>query len=437
MEFVLLLLNRVVFGGAILSIFFLTKFNKNKSVKFSDLFGSYLGFFTFGMFVVHSFIPVIQLIYPQFNRLSNYSFEDSTYSVLFCVLYYLTFLITYVSLTRFLKIKNSSVDIDSIDTSKVSCLLFLVTMPATLSVFFIVKIITQSNFAELLINRIELFRGLGGVLLLSNLFIFIGLFLFANYLKSRKFKFIFLYFIVVFFMLILFTAIGSRNSFFIFLITNLCFFSILGGGLTFRKLIFYTSIFLVFFTFVGLVRMRVDNIEEVNLFSSLFENIAHSLISVFGTDEMFRFLLEKEFVDWQFGSTFLAGVTNFIPRGIWLDKPFGAGPLLTNFISPGSYGLKQSGLSSYTTGIIAESYMNFGILSLIVIAPLNAFIGVLIDKIKVKSFYSLCLKSYFLVIFGFALFYSEFLGLLARGLYVGFPIIVSLIIVEKLTLGRK
>jgi hypothetical protein len=173
-------------------------------------------------------------------------------------------------------------------------------------------------------------------------------------------------------------------------------------------------------------------LDNVNLIDSLFDNVLHSLISVFGTDEMLRFLLEKDYSDWQYGSTYIASFTNFIPRGVWEDKPLGAGPLLTNFISPGAYELGRSNISSYTTGLMSEIYMNFGYIGIIIVAPLQAFLAVLIDRIKLKGFYSLCLRSYLLVLFGFAVCYSEFLGLLARALYVSIPVIISMFIKERI-----
>lgn len=428
---------RFFFGLLVFIIFFIVNNGKLKKAKFSDLFSTYLGVFSLGMIVVHSLMPIIQILFPEFNRISNFSLAYDSSVIIFCIVYYIIFLVVYLYFSNALKVRGKEVMIANIANIKTRYLYFLIFLPAIISVFFILKILTQANLAELLINRIEAFRGLGGILLLSNLFIFIALFLFVKYFYTRKHKYLFLYLCTVLFMLALFTAIGSRNSFFIFIITNMCFYFIIGGRLSFFRITAYGMALLLIFTFVGLIRVRLGNIENIDVFSSLISNLVESLISVFGTDEMFRYILEHEFNDWQFGTTFLAGFSNFIPRGIWPDKPLGAGPLITNFINPGSYGIGLSGISSYTTGIITEAYMNFGYFSLVFIAPLNALVGIGIDKIKVVSFYSLCLKSYLIVMLGFAIFYSEFLGLLARALYVGFPIVLSVIFVDKFKNGSK
>lgn len=56
-----------------------------------------------------------------------------------------------------------------------------------------------------------------------------------------------------------------------------------------------------------------------------------------------------------YGMTFMTLFTNFIPRKIWPDKPDTGGVVLTN-----EYTLGWGGLSNLSTGLFAESYINFG-----------------------------------------------------------------------------
>lgn len=75
-----------------------------------------------------------------------------------------------------------------------------------------------------------------------------------------------------------------------------------------------------------------------------------------------------------YGGNFIAIVTGPIPRALWPNKPVGGGPYLRNLISPGSYDIVSgSRLTSYSPGIIAESYMAFWAFGIVVIAP---FFGV-------------------------------------------------------------
>ena len=61
------------------------------------------------------------------------------------------------------------------------------------------------------------------------------------------------------------------------------------------------------------------------------------------------------------GKTFIAAAVGFVPRRLWPGKPLGGGPYLTNMVNPGGYDLTGgTNISSYTTGLVVESYMNFG-----------------------------------------------------------------------------
>lgn len=117
-----------------------------------------------------------------------------------------------------------------------------------------------------------------------------------------------------------------------------------------------------------------------------------------------------------FGRTYLAGLVVVVPRRIWPEKPLGAGPYLRNEIRPGTYVLGGRGNSSYTTGLITESIMNF------------SFIGPPIISILLGICFGLVRNGYFrsqnpvkrtLFIFLMAsltvtFLYSEFLGWFAR-----------------------
>ena len=85
----------------------------------------------------------------------------------------------------------------------------------------------------------------------------------------------------------------------------------------------------------------------------------YGLDGSFGNDEINDALEELPYRP-LWGQTYLAGLLAFVPRAVWLDKPVGAGPQITNWIAPDSYVIGRSGISSVTTGLMFEAKMNFG-----------------------------------------------------------------------------
>jgi len=87
-----------------------------------------------------------------------------------------------------------------------------------------------------------------------------------------------------------------------------------------------------------------------------------SVLDIFGSNENMLWLLSNsDYMEYLYGSTYLSVLVGPIPRAFWAAKPTGAGPILKNWIAPGSYDLiGGENISSYTTGAISESYMNFG-----------------------------------------------------------------------------
>lgn len=135
----------------------------------------------------------------------------------------------------------------------------------------------------------------------------------------------------------------------------------------------------------------------------------------FGNDENLLWLLEYGH-PYYWGHTYLAGITNLVPRELWPDKPWGAGPEIRNLIYPGSYVLGGEGNSSITTGFLTEAQMNFGFIGILAVT----IAWVLVVRRAVVSL--LCAESVFrqsLIIFTLcflttAFVHSEFLGFFGR-----------------------
>ncbi|MCY1225243.1 oligosaccharide repeat unit polymerase [compost metagenome] len=72
-------------------------------------------------------------------------------------------------------------------------------------------------------------------------------------------------------------------------------------------------------------------------------------------------LFDQKFDAYRYGATIFAATLGLIPRSIFPEKPIGAGPVMKNIISPNSYDLSGGeNISSVTTGLPAEGYINFG-----------------------------------------------------------------------------
>jgi len=90
-------------------------------------------------------------------------------------------------------------------------------------------------------------------------------------------------------------------------------------------------------------------------------DVAERIVQSYGDQENIIWLVDnpQEFL---FGKTILAALVGWVPRRFWEDKPLGGGPHLRNMVKPGSYDLRTgANLTSYTTGLPAEAFMNFGV----------------------------------------------------------------------------
>jgi len=67
-------------------------------------------------------------------------------------------------------------------------------------------------------------------------------------------------------------------------------------------------------------------------------------------------IFAADVIDLHYGSTFVAAVTNLIPRPLWPGKPDSAGLVITKEY----LGDRWLGTSNITAGLLAESVMNFG-----------------------------------------------------------------------------
>jgi oligosaccharide repeat unit polymerase len=69
----------------------------------------------------------------------------------------------------------------------------------------------------------------------------------------------------------------------------------------------------------------------------------------------------------QNGSTYLAGITSFVPRAIWPDKPLPANVVVSEILTPTRYALTKA---ETTAGLLGEGFVNFGLIGGAILAAI-------------------------------------------------------------------
>jgi len=383
------------------------------------LFLQPLSFAIFGVVFITIIVPIIQYL-DNYYHFANYSWDIKLSALTYALLYLMVLVLSY-------KIFKPQNDIHVFHTYSLSLAYErkLVLANIILVVFCtlsLIKVIHEFDYSTFLANRITLLKGFGGLILpIYSLSLLTCLFYIKKTANLKSLKNIIFFGSLLLFQLLVFSLVGNRNSFFItvfLLFLTVLFF---GKRLTITKKVKNTLmivIVLLLFTVTGYMRMRLSNqLSLSTIYANLDEIIVSGFIKVFLNHELLQWLMQfPNKWELQHGNTFLAAISNFIPREIWPDKPLGAGPIIRNFIFPGSYYIGGENLTSYTTGIITESFMNFSWLGIVFVAPFHGIILAQIDRLRRKSFTPLTLALYFycLYFFCFAIFFSEFLGLLSR-----------------------
>ena len=153
----------------------------------------------------------------------------------------------------------------------------------------------------------------------------------------------------------------------------------------------------------------------------------YMLDGAFGNDEALLWMQENDY-SLLGGKTYLAGITNVIPRSWWADKPLGGGPELINMIYPGSYVIGAAANNSLTTGLLTEMMMNFGILGLPFAIIVWSILGNYFVYRALRS-RTVVLRTFFVILIASlssAFLYSEFLGFMVRiGAYLMPVLLIS------------
>ena len=266
-----------------------------------------------------------------------------------------------------------------------------------------------ANYADYMVDRIVARRGLGFIIMPSTwltISIAAAVFSAISGLKARSTLLISLPMLAFFIYAQLFLGSKSRGLIVIvYIALAWAFFLSSKHRFTVKPLVLIPGIAVVV-SVVGLffgdfreATTRDIDISEVE--TRVAVTALFSKFNAFGAIENTMWLVENQsFNDLTVGRSFLAVVVGAVPRAIWAGKPVGGGPELRNLIHPGSYDLNSGfQLSSYSPGIIAESYMSFGIAGIIVIAPFFGFLFGLIARFPGSISTPLFLVTYVIVMY--------------------------------------
>lgn len=227
---------------------------------------------------------------------------------------------------------------------------------------------------------------------------------------------------ILFYTVRYYSMMQSRNSIILMFVTlgSVLFFyrnrplRLSGKG---RKTIAIGAVALALFGWLG-YQITVSRYSGVDNWyaEAALDNILFTLLDgPFGNDENLLWLTERGH-PYLWGQSYFAGFTNLIPRSIWPDKPWGAGPEIRNLIYPGSYVLGAEGNSSITTGFLTEARMNLGLAGILAMAALWAWImrRMVRSLLRARTVFAQTMLIFSLSFLSTAFVYSEFLGFFSR-----------------------
>lgn len=347
--------------------------------------------------IILSFITVIYIYNDVgFLRIDNgKAYSDESY--LKYMIYVMLTLLFLFPVYLYYKIKKPLVECigqvkySPLSNKRENLIIILSILVSAPLIFFISDLIFQYGFSGYIANRIILLKGNGYLVSLIKFpQIAIGI-VFYNLLYKKlvlktsisKMKIT----ILVIYSMFLASIMGSRTQMFIPIISMLIIYMIIkyGGKVKItnikKPMLIMLSIIFIAIS-LGQVREQVMSGQKITFQNK--DSFTDKVIYSFGSIENLLWLFDHDKPnDFEYGKTFLAALTGFIPRAVWPDKLLGGGPLMKDLISSGSYDLSSGeNISSTTTGIITESYINFSWFGVIFPALLLILLNFLLNFLR-------------------------------------------------------
>lgn len=376
--------------------------------------------------IIHLLVPLLQWNQSYF-RYSN-SYNEYTYIwsiILVSSLFFIYIIIFIFGFKYFFDLRRYFVFLDTRNSKKLLISTYFIFIIGLYFSFNNILNIQSVGVEDYLSDRVGFSAGAGYKTIFAH-WVYISCILFYLGYLIASYKKLFLYsFIFSLVYCFLYYGVNSnRNSLFVLLLNLIIFYTVfsVSGKKKFLKnisMIICISFSLYIFYWIGKFRNTAFSKQQDDY------GLVRSLNGAFGNHENIVWLISNPH-NILLGKTYIASFLNLIPRALWLNKPYGAGPELKNMIYPGSYILGQEGNSSLTTGLFTEVLMNFGVLGSI---PAIFFISVVVFMFlnyikKMKHPIGLVLYIYLFVLLSSQFFYAEFLGFFTRTLFTCIPIIL-------------
>ncbi|MFB9273040.1 O-antigen polymerase [Lutibacter litoralis] len=235
-----------------------------------------------------------------------------------------------------------------------------------------------SHFISSIGGRVVEWEGMGPIILLTKLMNILNyiyfIFLVKFNVRGKKNITLYILHLIVFILIALLS--GSRSNLLWNFVFMLIFYNYTVKKVSIKQAFVGFLLILSIAMIVGISRegYKIENGKlksglnnsEVSINFSKFSNFQY------GLQPLEKTIDQTNLFELEYGLTYLTAVTNLIPRKIWPNKPESGGVIITKK----HFGDPFGGFSNYTTGLIPEAIINFGILGGVLIAPL--ILGVLI-----------------------------------------------------------
>ena len=333
------------------------------------------------VFTPSKFYILYLLIYfldIYFNIQNNEVYLIYIYYVIFG--YFITiFEAIYLTETKNLSFKKSDY---LLNESSVLIFIWLISLvPLIVQVYLIYSFGGIVSYLSSIHLRVIEWQGMGHFLALKRfmpiiniIFLYVGL---RFYIRNKKTWWI-LYAIHFLLLITMGLLSGSRGATLFGFVYILILMNYFYKRTSISKVFFFVSLLLITAATLGTIRNSfvVDDFSanKVDIISS----ISNAQLTKYGITPL-NIILEDEYKDFKFGTTYLSAITNFVPRSIWPDKLDTGGVVLTKFRAGGSY----TGSSNYSPGLVAEAIINFGY----ILGPVISFVVLFVNFLISVFFY--------------------------------------------------
>jgi oligosaccharide repeat unit polymerase len=404
----------------------------------ANLFREPVSLALLGLLVVHGLLPLVQ--YPSHlyrYEPGGYSLFAHSYSIVLALIFAVVMVGAY-SMSGSTREQSELPVLLPMSGMGTLYLLFCVTLPGMIAAAIFYRSIMAFGFEAWAADRI-LFSDIKGAGLSSLICHWLYIAFIAScagYFSSPgRSKGMLLLFLSLGAMVIAFFGfIQSRNAIACSFLTALGVYFVTSprSRITLRSVIFSRVAIVICILFVVMIvvqQMRPQPKETK--YDSLPTTVLKVVNGAFGNHENVLWMADHEF-DLTYGATYIAGLVNLYPRAFWPDKPFGAGPYMKNLVDPGSYYAGGRGMSSLTTGMVTESYMNGGLVGVVLCAVVTGVVlrGLTIFRSKCYGPWAVAIYCYSALLLGFSMTYGEFLGIYTRWITDTMPLAIGYVLCE-------